>query len=282
MLSYRHQFHAGNHADVLKHLVLVEALERLCAKDKPLWYIDTHAGAGGYPLGKGIADGHTEHDEGISRIWAADTLPPALQRYLDRIRAANPGGRLRNYPGSAQIADRVLRPGDRLWLYELHPTDAVELARRFGNQSARVRVVQGDGFAGLRAALPPQPRRALALIDPSYEVKDDYTSVVEALRDALRRFATGVYVVWYPMLARREARELPARLEALAGDRWLQASLRVRAPSDPQGGMFGSAVFVLNPPFQLRESLADCGDTLLRLLARPGEGRFEIQAGAAC
>jgi 23S rRNA (adenine2030-N6)-methyltransferase len=281
MLSYRHAFHAGNHADVLKHLVLCEALALLCAKDKPLWYVDTHAGAGLYALGSGVARGHTEFADGVGRLGDAVDLPAPLARCLELVRAANPCGALRNYPGSPWFADRLLRPRDRLWLHELHPADATALAALFAGAGSRAKVVRGDGFAGLRALLPPQPRRALVMIDPSYEVKDDYRLAVDALRDALGRFATGVYLLWYPLLDRREPRELRRRLEALGTTRWLHASLAVRSPSDPQGGMYGSAVWVLNPPYRLQEALAACGDTLVRLLARPGEGAFRLETGGA-
>jgi len=278
MLSYRHAFHAGNHADVLKHLVLVRALELLCAKDKPLWYIDTHAGAGHYALGHGPAAQHAEHEHGIARVWSAPQLPPALARYRELVKSLNGGGALRRYPGSPLLADAVLRPQDRLWLHELHPTDAVALAREFRGQGARVRVVDGDGLAGLRALLPPQPRRALVMIDPSYELKEDYRGVITALREAHRRFASGVYLLWYPLLARREPRELAKRLDALGLGQWLHARLTVRTAS-VDAGLFGSGMFVLNPPWQLQEALAECGETLVRLLARPGEGQFRLDAG---
>jgi 23S rRNA (adenine2030-N6)-methyltransferase len=278
MLSYRHAFHAGNHADVLKHLVLVRALELLCAKDKPLWYIDTHAGAGHYALGHGPAAQHAEHEHGISRIWSARELPAALARYRELVRDANRGGALRRYPGSPLLASAVLRAQDRLWLHELHPADATALAREFRTEGDRVRVIADDGFAGLRALLPPQPRRALVMIDPSYELKQDYRDVIGALREAHRRFATGVYLVWYPLLARRESRDLAHRLDSLGLGKWLHASLVVRAPS-VEAALYGSGVFVLNPPWRLREALAECGDPLVQLLARPGEGEFRLGGG---
>ena len=281
MLSYRHAFHAGNHADVLKHLVLAESLALLTTKDKALWYIDTHAGAGRYALGAGLATGHHEHAAGIARLWSEAVLPPALERYRALVRAQNPDGKLRFYPGSPLIAAALLRPQDRSWLHELHPADATALRKLFAHGDDRTRVIAGDGIAGLRALLPPAPRRALVMIDPSWEVKDDYRELPVALRDALRRFPTGVYLVWYPLLERREPRELERKLRALGVAEWLQVSLRVQEPSTSAGGMQGSAVFVLNPPWQLREALEACATTLARCLAGGRIDAFRIESSRA-
>jgi 23S rRNA (adenine2030-N6)-methyltransferase len=271
LLSYRHAFHAGNHADVLKHLVLVHVLDYLVGKDKPLWYVDTHAGAGRYALDSGPPAVHAEHLEGVQRIWDAATLPPALARYRERVAGFNRGGRLRCYPGSPLFASRILRPQDRLWLHELHPTEASLLRREFRNSPVPARVFDTDGFAGLRALLPPQPRRAVVMLDPSYELKEDYRQVVSALRDALARFAGGVYLLWYPELARRESRELPRRLRELGATNWLHARLSLRTASTVGDGLAGSGMFVINPPFTLRAALAACAGTLEELLAPDGE-----------
>ncbi|HEX5787750.1 MAG TPA: 23S rRNA (adenine(2030)-N(6))-methyltransferase RlmJ, partial [Woeseiaceae bacterium] len=256
MLSYRHAFHAGNHADVLKHVVLVEILRHLTAKPKDLWYIETHAGAGEYVLGADASA--SEAAGGIGRLWTATNLPAVVARYRDRVARYNPDGELVRYPGSPRLAADCLRNGDRLWLHELHPTDHAALVETFaakgGRRDRRVRVGQRDGLAALRALLPPPPRRALVLVDPSYERKSDYAAVVQALADALRRFATGVYAVWYPVLGRREARSLPRELEGVAGARWLRAELSVLDPADP--GLQGSGMFVVNPPHTLAAELA--------------------------
>ena len=280
MLGYRHAFHAGNHADVLKHLVLMLALERLCAKDKPLWYIDTHAGAGRYRLGSGVAAGHEEYGEGIGKLWGAADLPAPLARYRELVRGFNPGGKLRCYPGSPALADALLRRGDRLWLHELHPADAAALAREFKDHADRARVIAADGFDGLRALLPPQPRRALVLIDPSYELAEDYRRVPKALGEALQRFATGVYAVWYPLLARRESRLLVERLQSLGAAHWLHARLEVRRAIGPDSGLHGSGLFIVNPPFGVAAALRECTAALRSLLEqRPGEGDFRVEAG---
>jgi len=232
MLSYRHGFHAGNHADVLKHVVLVQLLKQLTLKDKPLWVIDTHAGAGGYSLEAGYAARNAEFANGIGLLWARRDLPAPVREYLQQVRAANPDGVLRHYPGSPQIALQMLRPQDRLRCFELHSTDSKALQEHFRAAGRRVAVVAGDGFAGLKSVLPPPSRRGLVLIDPSYELKEHYRDVRTAMRDALQRFATGTYAVWYPQLPRREAEQLPQELQRLAPGDWLRS--RCRSPPRPR------------------------------------------------
>jgi len=254
MLSYRHGFHAGNHADVLKHTMLVFLIGYLSRKDKPWWFIDTHAGGAQYDLESEWARKNAEHESGIARLWRRTDLPPALDDYVAHVRRVNDAGMLRCYPGSPQLALQCARADDRLRLFELHGNEGETLQRHFAPAKARVQVRNEDGFAGLAAMLPPAPRRGLVLIDPSYEERDDYTRVIAALKDALKRFATGTYMVWYPQLQRRESRELPAALERIThamGIDWLNASLAVRTPSTDGFGMHGSGVFVLNPPYTL-------------------------------
>jgi 23S rRNA (adenine2030-N6)-methyltransferase len=252
MLSYRHAFHAGNHADVLKHAVLVLILDYLRQKDKPFWYVDTHAGAGGYRLSSPEAQKNAEFAAGIGRLWKLDPRPPLLASYFDTIAADNPCGELQCYPGSPLFAARLLRPQDRLRLFELHPQDQRVLSERFAGDR-RVQVLASDGFAGLKALLPPPPRRALVLIDPPYELKEDYQRVVSALTDARQRFATGVYMVWYPLLSRVEAQRLPGQLAAL-GLPALRIELQVGEPAG-EFGMYGSGIFVVNPPWTLAAQL---------------------------
>lgn len=255
MLSYRHAFHAGNHADVLKHLILVQILGHLNRKDKPWWFVDTHAGAGVYDLAGEHARKNAEFDTGIGRLWGRGDLPGAVADYVALVRALNPDDRLRLYPGSPWFASRLMRAGDQLRLFELHPTDASLLQKTFAEQGRQVRVEAADGFQGLKAVLPPPPRRGLVLIDPPYEVKDDYRRVIEALKEALRRFATGCHALWYPQLARFETRELPVRLKRLPAKRWLHATLTVRSPAVDGMGMHGSGLFIVNPPWPLVEAL---------------------------
>jgi len=277
MLGYRHAFHAGNHADVLKHLVLVSALEHMSAKNKPFWYIDTHAGAGRYALERGFATKLREYQGGIERLWQEPGLPQPLQRYLEVVRSLNPGGQLRHYPGSPWIAQALMRPQDRLWLHELHPADYALLEREFRHVTVPARVLDSDGYAGLRALLPPEPRRALVLIDPSYEVKDDYTQLLRAMQDALQRFPSGVFIIWYPMIARREARELPRKLASLPAANWLRASLVVSA-ADSSPGLYGSGVFVINPPHTLAAELAESMPRLAELFALDTHASFSLES----
>jgi 23S rRNA (adenine2030-N6)-methyltransferase len=272
MLSYRHAFHAGNHADVLKHIVLVEVLHYLAARGKRLWYIDTHAGAGHYRL-----DSSGESAAGIARLWDVLDLPEAAQRYVDAVRRCNPDGRLENYPGSPRIACDAVNAGDRLWLSELHPADHATLAASFKNDT-RVRVQKTDGFDSLRALLPPEPRRALVMVDPSYEVKKDYARVVAAVDQARQRFATGVYAIWYPQLKRREAEKLPKQLRDAAGSRWLHATLTVSKAGGERAGLFGSGMFVVNPPHTLPATLAVVLPRLVSLLGQDDGAGFTLDA----
>ncbi len=254
MLSYRHAFHAGNHADLLKHSALVLALRYLLQKETPLYYIDTHAGAGRYRLGSDESKKTGEYRDGIARVWRTPPLPALLDDYLAAIAADNSGGgELHSYPGSPQFAAHCLRAQDRLRLFERHPQDFSLLTRHFA-ADRRAQVTQGDGFAGLKALLPPPSRRALVLIDPPYEVKSDYQQVVAALRDAHRRFATGVYMLWYPLIEQADAKRLPQQLDALKLGPALRAELCV-ATSDEVPGLYGSGLFVINPPWQLGEQL---------------------------
>jgi len=267
MLSYRHAFHAGNHADVLKHMVLVDLIGHLKQKDKPFWYIDTHAGAGVYALDTPTALKTAEFQDGIGRLWQQDGLPAPVAAYVDEVRALNRSGRLLRYPGSPQLALQLLRPVDRLHLFDLHSTDSRLLLKQYDGDR-RIRAIAGDGFAGLKALLPPQPRRALVLIDPSYEDRQDYRQVVDAVGDALRRFATGIYIVWYPLLGKREAVRLPGALAALRERDWLQVELRVKAPAEDGIGMHGSGLFVFNAPWTLPSMLEEVLPALARLLGQ--------------
>ncbi|MBC7781506.1 MAG: 23S rRNA (adenine(2030)-N(6))-methyltransferase RlmJ [Proteobacteria bacterium] len=303
MLSYRHAYHAGNHADVLKHLVLVQLLGYLAQKDKPFWYVDTHAGAGLYPLDSVEALKNAEFEGGIGRLWRdfglsamrtdsetspiplhpqsphvpSTALPAALSAYLAQVRALNPGGRLTRYPGSPQIARQMLRAQDRLRLFDLHSTDSRLLRAQIADVDARVIAVAGDGFAGLRSVLPPPTRRALVLIDPSYEDKQDYRDVVSALDDALRRFASGTYLVWHPLLDRRDSVQLPNALKALRDHDWLHVVLQVKTPAAHGFGMHGSGLFIVNPPWTLPDALREAMPVLVSTLGEDAGASFTLE-----
>jgi 23S rRNA (adenine2030-N6)-methyltransferase len=254
MLAYRHAFHAGNHADVLKHIVFTMVLRHMNTKDKPYRVIDTHAGAGGYSLEGRYAQKKGEYEQGIARLWERDDLPEPVADYVNLVRQFNPQGRLVQYPGSPAFAQMLLRPHDQLRLFEMHPTDHRILASYLGPLKG-AEVYDSDGFDGLKGQLPPSTRRAVVLMDPSYEGNKDYGRVVHALRDALARFAEGVYMVWYPQVTKLEAAQLPKRLQALAPKGWLHARLTVQQP-DAQGfGLCGSGVFIINPPYTLHDQL---------------------------
>lgn len=271
MLAYRHAFHAGNHADVLKHLVLTQVLRYMGQKDKAYTLIDTHAGAGGYSLASPEAQKKGEFEHGVLRLWDRPDLPPAVADYLDRVRAFNPEGGLGRYPGSPEIARQLLRPQDSLRLFELHPADLKNLAAHHAGRP-HTEVHGDDGFSGLKTQLPPPSRRGVVLMDPSYELKADYGLVVATLREALARFAEAVILVWYPQVSRLEAVELPKRLKNLAqGPKikgWLHARLTVQ-PLDQQGyGLAGSGMFVINPPWTLHAALAEALPYLSEVLAQ--------------
>ncbi|HNJ75532.1 MAG TPA: 23S rRNA (adenine(2030)-N(6))-methyltransferase RlmJ [Azospira sp.] len=276
MLSYRHSFHAGNHADVLKHLVLVQLIDYLKQKDKPFWVVDTHAGAGLYALDAGHATQLSEHEGGIARLWARADLPPAVAAYVEAVRPLNPKGTLTAYPGSPWIAFQRLRADDRLRLFELHSTDVATLADNFREAGRQVMVTHGDGLAGLKALLPPPPRRALTLIDPSYEVAGDYRGVVKTLAEALARFPTGTYAVWYPILAKPEARSLPEKLRALGARSWLDVTLTVRKQPPGTFGMPGSGMFVINPPWTLEKTLNETMPWLVDALGEDEGAAFTL------
>ncbi len=280
MLSYRHAFHAGNHADVLKHLVLVQLTRYLGQKDAPFWYVDTHAGAGAYELNTAYAQKLAEYRGGVGRLWERKDLPEILADYVALVRRFNPDGRLLKYPGSPFFALWTMREQDRLRLFELHSKDARLLQANF-QEAGRNAVVDGsDGFAGLKALLPPPPRRAVVLIDPSYEEKQDYDRVFHSLKDALTRFPGGTYAVWYPQLTRLDARELPQRLKRLPAKSWLNVALRVREPAKDGFGMHGSGMFVLNPPWTLHDALAGAMPFLVEALREDAGADFTLEQQA--
>jgi 23S rRNA (adenine2030-N6)-methyltransferase len=284
MLAYRHAFHAGNHADVLKHVVLVLVLRYVASKDKPFTLIDTHAGAGGYSLEGRYAQTKAEYEQGVARLWMRDDLPPPLADYVALVRQFNGGGDFEQYPGSPAFAHLLLRPQDRLRLFELHSTDHRILAAYLGAQP-NTQVTQGDGFAALKGELPPPSRRGVVLIDPSYEMKSDYGKVVAALREALTRFAEGTVIVWYPQLATLESAQLPQRLQSVADAQakkgWLHARLTVRQPDERGFGLLGSGLFIANPPHVLHDTLQPLMQYLVDVLGQYDGAHYLLEQRAA-
>ncbi len=274
MLSYRHAFHAGNHADVLKHYVLSLVLDYMNQKDKPYWYIDTHAGAGMYTLKSDFAQKNAEFETGISRLFSVKNLPESLENFVEIVKRYNNNNELNFYPGSPKIAESTLRNDDKMRLFELHPNDYKLLAKNFKNRQTKTEVL--DGFTGIKACLPPPAKRAVVLIDPPYELKDDYQRVVECMRDNLKRFSTGIYLIWYPLLQRSEPLAMVEALKALLPNNWLDVSLSVEAPNADGFGMHGSGVFIANPPWTLPAILKESMPILTALLALDETANFKL------
>jgi 23S rRNA (adenine2030-N6)-methyltransferase len=283
MLAYRHAFHAGNHADVLKHLTLVALLAHLNQKEKGWRYVDTHAGAGGYSLKSDYANRKAEYRDGIARLWQVGDAPPAVAGYLARVREFNQGGVLEQYPGSPAFAAAAMRPQDQLRLFELHPTEHKILSGYLGDVMG-VEVAMADGFASLARVLPPPTRRGLLLIDPSYELKSDYAKTLVALREALTRFADGLVMVWLPQVQLIEATQLPKRLKAAASGvakkGWLLARLTVRGSRGDGFGLLGSSVFVVNPPHTLAPLLRTTLPWLAGRLGQDEHAGWQVDSSA--
>jgi 23S rRNA (adenine2030-N6)-methyltransferase len=333
MFSYRHAFHAGNHADVLKHATLIAILNHMLEKDAALMVVDTHAGAGLYRLDGDYAETSGESVEGykklvqnqnlaknalkkeaVTGVSTASTaiknvaiktpksaktdqasivkLAPLLQNYLDIVAEFNKTGSHRVYPGSPFIMAHLLRDHDKLKLFELHPTDSRTLSDNIAQLEAgrKIAVLSQDGFEGVKKFLPPPARRALVLCDPSYEMKDDYARVLAMVSDALTRFATGTYAVWYPIIPRPEAHDLPKRLKTLAtkaGKSWLHATLTVKSSkltTDAEGetvrpGLPASGMFIINPTFTLKPALTLALPQMVAALGQDKNAAFGLESG---
>ena len=287
MFSYRHAFHAGNHADVLKHTVLIATVQYLTQKEAALTVLDTHAGAGLYRLDGDYASKSGEANEGVLRLAEASAaeLAPVLQAYLEKVRSFNQGNSLRNYPGSPFITQSLLRGHDRLKAFELHPTDMRSLTGNLAQLDVgrQVAVLHEDGFEGVKKFLPPPSRRALLLCDPSYELKSDYGRVLDMMTDSLKRFPTGTYAIWYPIIPRPEAHDLPKRLKTMAtkaGKSWLHATLTVKSnKTSERGGLPASGMFLINPPFNLKDQLKPAMPQLVKLLGQDSNAAFTLESG---
>ncbi|MYN12246.1 23S rRNA (adenine(2030)-N(6))-methyltransferase RlmJ [Pusillimonas sp. TS35] len=280
MFSYRHAFHAGNHADVLKHAILVHILEYFNRKDSPYWVIDTHAGAGLYDLRSDWAQKNGEFIDGLDRVLGAPDAPPIIAAYLEAIEHFNPDGVANFYPGSPWLALHAMRDHDRLRLFEMHPAEIEVLRQNLHSQGRAtqrmVTVYEADGFNGLKSQLPPGPRRGITIIDPSYEDKHDYRKTLHALNEGLKRFATGCFAVWYPLVQRREATDMIRALERLEVD-WVNVSLTVRKPASDGFGLHGSGMFVVNPPWTLYKELEQAMPWLVEKLKQDDRAGFALK-----
>ena len=286
MFSYRHAFHAGSHADILKHITLIQLAQYLQEKPGALTIVDTHAGAGIYSLEDGFAAVSKEAQGGIFRLMdfvgSRNAIPESIQQYLDCVQAENPEGEIKLYPGSPFILARLLRLQDRLKLFELHPKEIDILRQNVAQlkQSKQIDIYAEDSFSRLKGLLPPPSRRGLVLIDPSYEDKQDYRKLEIALEEALRRFATGCYAVWYPVISRRESTELPERMKRIATANkrsWLHAELRVENALGERR-LQASGMFIINPPWTLEKHLAEAMPVLVKALGLDGGAKLILKS----
>ncbi|WP_121144737.1 23S rRNA (adenine(2030)-N(6))-methyltransferase RlmJ [Orbus hercynius] len=253
MLSYRHSYHAGNHADVLKHIVLTLCLESLKEKDKPFLYLDTHSGAGRYLLQSEHAEKTGEYLSGIAKLWEQPEIIDLLQPYFSVLKYYNRNPALKYYPGSPLIAKQLLRPQDKLVLTEIHSSDYPLLRQEF-SKDHRAQVTKQDGFLQLKSKLPPESRRGLILIDPSYEIKDDYQKIAHALLEGYKRFSTGIYLIWYPVVSRKQTQHMIDDIIKTGIKRIVQIELAIR-PDNNQKGMTASGMIVVNPPWKLKQQM---------------------------
>jgi 23S rRNA (adenine2030-N6)-methyltransferase len=281
-MNYRHAFHAGGFADVIKHIVLVRILLYLQAKPAAFRVLDTHAGAGLYDLTSDEARRGSEWLTGIARVMQArfsQSALPLVTPYLDVVRAFSPSGELKAYPGSPLIARALLRPQDRLTACELEPGARKRLIDAL-RRDAQARVVDLDGWTALPAFVPPKERRGLVLIDPAFEAKDEFERLAQGFSDAFARWPTGTYLVWYPVKSRRVTEEL-ARHVALEAGKHKPAGtcLRVEfsvAPREAGGGLVSTGLLIVNPPWTLAGELRTIMPELERPLGQGGAARFRL------
>lgn len=274
MLSYRHSFHAGNHADVLKHIVQSLILDVLKNKEKPFVYHDTHSGVGRYDLTHEWSEKTSEYKQGIARIWQKQPYPELIQSYLDSITKLNTDSTLRFYPGSPRVARSQIRPQDRMILTELHPSDYPLLEQEF-HRDKQVKIYKEDGFKCLKGSLPPKERRGLVLIDPPYELAKEYKDVVTAIAQSYKRWATGIYAIWYPVVNRCDIEDMLQGLESLGIRKILQIELGVSADTNERG-MTASGMIVINPPWKLESQMNEILPFLQEAIA-PTTGHYKVE-----
>ncbi|WP_305406042.1 23S rRNA (adenine(2030)-N(6))-methyltransferase RlmJ [Photobacterium leiognathi] len=274
MLSYRHSFHAGNHADVVKHIVQSLILDALKQKDKPFVYHDTHSGVGRYDLQDERSEKTGEFKQGIARIWSRDDMPAEITSYIEVIKALNEDEELRYYPGSPKVARAQIRDQDRMVLTELHPSDFPLLLQEFRGDR-QVKIYKEDAFARLKASLPPKERRGVVLIDPPYELKHEYQDVVKAIKQSHQRWATGTYAIWYPVVYRETIDKMIQGLKDLEIRKILQIELGVE-PDSEERGMTASGMIVINPPWKLESQMREILPWLQQAIA-PNHGHHTVE-----
>lgn len=275
MLSYRHSYHAGNYADVLKHTVLTSIIDYLLKKDKPFCYLDTHSGCGAYQLDSAQSLKTKEFENGIAALWPLSQLPTPVQRYMQQVAAFNGTGALTHYPGSPMICQQMRRDNDRMFLFELHANEFTNMRGNFSGDRS-IKMANSDGLQGLIANMPPKERRGVVLIDPSYEIKSDYQQVVETIIAAHRRFATGTYALWYPVVKRSLINTMEKQLIASGIKNIELYELGIEADSKERG-MTSSGMIVINPPWTLKKEMQESLPFLAEQLGINDEGFYRIE-----
>ena len=251
MLSYRHGYHAGNAADVLKHFILTYVLDYIKKKDKSFIFIDSHAGAGKYLISDPYMQKNKEYLQGIKKILQLKNDNIFLKKYLDLIKSINFNSDLKIYPGSCYLAARSLRPNDNLHFFELHPIEFLNLKKNFKNDS-RVIIENEDSYQKLCKLLPPKEKRAVILIDPSYELKDEYDQVFKMLSDCYKKFPLGVYIIWYPILKSKKAVSFTLNI---LNRNYKNLSHIEMITDNLNNGMQGSGLFILNCPWSIEKDI---------------------------
>ncbi|MEC4088434.1 23S rRNA (adenine(2030)-N(6))-methyltransferase RlmJ [Pseudoalteromonas rubra] len=264
MLSYRHSFHAGNPADVIKHLVLAQVLEYMTRKDKPFDYIDTHSGAGLFELAAKDAQKTQEYLQGIAKLWSYAGQVDAIRGYVDVVKSLNKDT-LAYYPGSPKVAEQFLRKQDKGWFFELHPQDLKLLEKNTGHKRS-LRVKGEDGFKGLMGLVPPQSRRACVLMDPPYEIKSDYEVAARSIIKAHKRFSSGTYMIWYPVVERARIDQMEQTLIG-SGVRNIQLFELATEADTEERGMTASGMIVINPPWTLKATMDEVLPELVQHLS---------------
>jgi 23S rRNA (adenine2030-N6)-methyltransferase len=275
MLAYRHQFHAGCFSDVFKHALLAQLVLALEKKDKPFFCLDTHAGIGLYDLMHEWAQKNAEHKDGIELIWARKDAPPEMTPYLDAVRAENPDGKLRYYPGSPRVVRRLMRVGDRMVLTELNRKDCEALATLFA-RDRQVTVEFSDGYQALKAHLPPKERRGLVFIDSSFDRAQEFKRLTQGFAEAHRKFATGVYALWYPLMEPMAMRAFERRVTATGIRRILQLEISLH-PKEWTVSMRGCGLLVVNPPFGFEDTARAILKWLWPVLSCQGDGEQRVR-----
>lgn len=272
MLSYQHGYHAGNFADVVKHLTLTRLIQYLITKDKPLFYLETHSGKGLYDLKDSQALKTGEYLQGINLLWEQKSkLSKLSSPYLSLLKELNPTNELRYYPGSPLIAISQLREIDRLFCCELHPRE-FEVLQKLPKKNKRVFFSHSDGIDNLHSQLPPKERRGLIFIDPSFEIKQEYKTVPQAIKKAYARFSTGIYCLWYPIIDAYLHEQLLRNLRSITKDSF---GIEFHLTKEPIPGMTSCGLWIINPPYTLKEEMNEILKNLTQIF-NPNQSSFTI------